>query len=387
MFEYFPDNYAWSLTTATLFDEVGTTSEPEEALRSVKHLAGGDPAAANEAWYEAFTRLAEKLERLGDIDLDEGHPLTAARKYHRAGIYHLRAERFLHHSDAREIMSYQRGIDIYRKAREVGRDPVEYVDVPFEGGAMPCLFVKAPVDGPAPCMVHIQGFDSLKEFHYPIIGEEYRRRGMHMLIADQPGAGGALRLHGLATGHETEHCVAALVDYAESRDDVDSDRIGLSGNSLGGYYAPRAAAFEKRLKCCIAWGAMWDFSVYFERAYAKIESAPSVPDMVSHGMWVMGQETPEDALAVARKMTLEGIADKITCPLLVAHGENDRQVPLWMAEKTYEEAVNSPNRKLKIFRLDEGGAEHCQIDNRQLIGDVMSDWAAEIFGLDPAGIH
>ena len=386
MFEYFPDNYAWSLTTATLFDEVGTVTEPEEALRSVRHLAGGDPATANEAWYEAFTRLGEKLERLGDVDMGEGHPLTASRKYHRAGSYHLRAERFLHHSDPREIMSYQRGIDIYRKAREVGRDPVEYVDIPFGDGAMPCIFVKADVPGPAPCMIHIQGFDSLKEFHYPIIGEEYRRRGMHMLIVDQPGAGGALRLHGLTAGHETEHYVAALVDYTESRADVDADRIGLSGNSLGGYYAPRAAAFEKRLKCCIAWGALWDFSVYFERAYAKIETAPSVPDMVSHGMWVMGQDTPEGALAVSRQMTLEGIADKITCPLLVAHGENDRQVPLWMAQKSYDAAVNSPNRKLKVFRLDEGGAEHCQIDNRQLIGDVMSDWAAEIFGLDPAGI-
>jgi len=386
MFEYFPDNYAWSLTTATLFDEVGTTSEVEEALRSVKHLAGGDPATANEAWYEAFMRLAQRLERLGDTDMAEGHPLTASRKYHRAGLYYLRAERFLHHSDPRERMAYQLGVDYFRKAREVGRDPVEYVDIPFEDGLMPCMFVKADVDGPAPCMIHIQGFDSLKELHYPIISEEYRKRGMHMLIVDQPGAGGALRLHGLTAGHETEHYVAKLVDYVEARDDVDADRIGLSGNSLGGYYAPRAAAFEKRLKCCIAWGALWDFSVYFERAYAKIESAPSVPDMVSHGMWVMGQKTPEDALAVSRKMTLEGVIDKITCPLLVCHGENDRQVPLWMAQKTYDEAVNSPNRKLKIFRLDEGGAEHCQIDNRQLIGDVMSDWAAEIFDLDPAGI-
>src|SRR3546814_5194574 len=94
-----------------MFDEVGTTSEPEEALRQVKHLAGGDPATANEAWYQSMTRLAERLGRMARADEAEGHPLTAARKWHRAGIYHLRAERFLAHTDAREIMSYRRGID------------------------------------------------------------------------------------------------------------------------------------------------------------------------------------------------------------------------------------------------------------------------------------
>lgn len=386
MFEYFPDNYAWSLTTATLFDEIGTVSEPEEVLRALRPVAGGDKRVANEAWFEAFTRLAERLERLADQDLAEGHPLTAARKYHRAGVYHLRAERFLHHTDAREIVSYRRGTALYRRARELARDPVEFIEVPYGGGAMPCLFVKAVGSTPAPCIIHVQGFDSLKEMHYPIIGNEYRRRGMHMLIADQAGAGGALRLYGLTTNHESEHWVRALVDYAERRPDVDAKRIGLSGNSLGGYYAPRAAAFEKRLAACIAWGAIWDFSVYFDRAYAQIETAPSVSDMVQHGMWVFGQKTPEGARAVANAMKLEGVIDKVTCPLLVVHGENDRQVPLWTAERTHQAAVNSPQRKLKVFRLDEGGAEHCQIDNRQLVGDVMSDWAAEVFGLSPAGV-
>ena len=108
--------------------------------------------------------------------------------------------------------------------------------------------------------------------------------------------------------------------------------------------------------------------------------------MVQHGMWVFGQKTPEGARAVANAMKLEGVIDKVTCPLLVVHGENDRQVPLWTAERTHQAAVNSPQRKLKVFRLDEGGAEHCQIDNRQLVGDVMSDWAAEVFGLSPAGV-
>ena len=387
MFEYFPDNYAWSLTAAPLFDEVGTISEPEEALREVRHLAGADKAVANEAWHESFIKLAEKLERLGSIDLNEGHPLTAARKLHRSGLYFLRAERFLHHDDSRKLRTYLRGIKNFRMARELAKEPVEYIDVPYKEGAIPCIFVKSNVRDPAPTMIHLQGFDSVKEFQHPLISNEYNKRGMHMLIADQPGAGGALRLHGLATDHETEHCVKAVLDYAETRKDVDSEKIGLSGNSLGGYYAPRAAAFEKRLKCCIAWGALYDFGPIFESATQKVLTAPSVPDVVTHGMWVTGQKTAEDALKVAKRMTLKGIVQKITCPILIAHGENDRQVPVSDAERTYEEAINSSQRKLKIFTLEEGGAEHCQVDNRQLIGDVMSDWAAEIFGLDPAGIN
>ena len=65
-------------------------------------------------------------------------------------------------------------------------------------------------------------------------------------------------------------------------------------------------------------------------------------------------------------MTLENVADKITCPLLIVHGENDRQIPLWHAEKTYAAAVNSQDRELKIFHLADGGAEHCGADNGPL---------------------
>ena len=92
------------------------------------------------------------------------------------------------------------------------------------------------------------------------------------------------------------------------------------------------------------------------------------------------------AIAVAKQLTLEGVVEKITCPLLIVHGENDRQVPLWHAEKTIEEAVNSPNRKLKVFTLAEGGAEHCQADNRSLAVDCIADWVAEVLGGDPKGV-
>ena len=386
MFEYFPDNYPWSLTTATLFDEAGTTSEPEEALRTLRAVAGGDKAIANEQWYQAMTRLGERVERLGEEDAANGHPLTAGRKLYRAALYYLRAERFVPHGDARQTMIYRRGTDLYRRAMEMQRRPVSFLDVPFEGSSLPALFVPARGEGPWPCAIFIQGFDSLKEWYYPLVGEEFSRRGVAMLIVDQPGAGGALRLNGLPATPDTERSVGACVDYLESRDDVDRKRIGVIGISLGGYYAPRAAAFEKRLAACAAWGAIWDFGYLFDTLFSRTGYAESIPDMVRHAMWVFGKPTPEEAADVARAMTLEGIAENITCPLLVMHGENDRQVPLWTAEKTYEAATNSARRELKIFRLADGGAEHCQVDNRSYGADCAADWFAGVLGGDAAGI-
>jgi dipeptidyl aminopeptidase/acylaminoacyl peptidase len=72
--------------------------------------------------------------------------------------------------------------------------------------------------------------------------------------------------------------------------------------------------------------------------------------------------------------------DKITCPLLVIHGENDRQVPLWHAERTIEAAVNSRERELKVCRLADGAAEHCGAHNGPLIVDYMTDWVADKLG-------
>jgi fermentation-respiration switch protein FrsA (DUF1100 family) len=94
----------------------------------------------------------------------------------------------------------------------------------------------------------------------------------------------------------------------------------------------------------------------------------------------------EEAAAVAKQFVLEGVADKITCPLLVVHGENDRQIPLWHAQRLIEAAVNSPNRKLKVFTLAEGGAEHCQVDNQVLAVDYMADWVAKTLGGNLKGV-
>ena len=389
MFEYFPNNYTWSLAVMSALNRGAQMSEVDEACRPLKEVAGvkallGDPTQQR-AWFESWMKVSERVQRLGEADEAAGHPLSAGRKYLRAGLYYLLAERMPSHKDPRRLDAYKRGIEIYKRGLICRKEPVEFVEVPFGKHMLPALFSKAPVPGRAPCVVHFDGLDVTKEIIYAAVADEFRRRGISLLIVDHPGVGAALRLQGLPSGPETEKPAGASVDYLETRADVDPKRIGIMALSLGGYYAPRAAAFEKRFACAVAWGAIFDYhACVSDRIGGRGE--PSVPGYAEHVNWVFGCDKIEDTLKIVKQMTLEGIADKITCPLLIVHGENDRQVPLWHAERTYQAAVNSPGRELKICRLADGGAEHCGADNGPLVVDYMTDWVAEKLGGNVKGI-
>ncbi len=386
MFEYFPNNYPWSLAVMSALNRGGQISEVDDACRSLRDIAAkkNDPAA-QDAWFQSWVKLAERVERLGDIDAQADHPLSAGRKFMRAGLYYLLAERMPSHKDPRRLIAYRRGIEVYAKGLRHRREPVERVEIPYGEHRLAAYFVKAAVSGRAPCMVHFDGFDITKEIIYGAVADEYRRRGISLLIVDHPGVGEALRLRQLHSAPDTEKPAGAAIDYLQTRVDVDPDRIGIVALSLGGYYAPRAAAYEKRLKCCVAWGAIFDFGAAFEARIGGTNE-PSVPGYAEHAQWVFGTKSLDETRAIVRQMTLEKAAAEITCPLLIVHGENDRQIPLWHAEKTYECAVNSADRELKIFRLADGAAEHCGADNGSLVVDYITDWCAEKLGASPGGI-
>ena len=109
-------------------------------------------------------------------------------------------------------------------------------------------------------LVQVNGLDSTKEMKYRVgLPAWLAQRGVSSLVVDQPGTGEALRLHGMTARYDSEHWASRIVDWLETRDDVDPQRIGLEGVSLGGYYCPRAVAFEPRFACGVAWGANHDW--------------------------------------------------------------------------------------------------------------------------------
>jgi pimeloyl-ACP methyl ester carboxylesterase len=267
----------------------------------------------------------------------------------------------------------------------LGRENCERVEIPYEGGIIPGLFTQATSpDGRAPCLVFINGLDSSKELLYwTRLNQELERRGVSTLCIDQPGAGEALRAYGLTAVYNTEIWAAKVVDYLETRNDVDHQRIGIAGISLGGYYAPRAVAFEPRFALGATWGGNHDWGEIQKRRLAREGDRP-VPHYWEHVQWVWGAKDMDDFMDIAANTTLDGILDRVKVPFLVTHGERDRQIPLEFAQRTYDQLVNSPRRELKLFTAREGGVEHVGADNMAFGRDFIADWVAESFGTPTA---
>jgi dienelactone hydrolase len=205
------------------------------------------------------------------------------------------------------------------------------------------------------------------------------RRGISTLCVDQPGTGETLRLQGLPATHESERWASCAVDWLVEQADVDAQRIGMTGISLGGHFAPRAVAFEPRFASGAVWGANHNWAEVQQKRLNR-EGENPVPHYWAHVMWVFGASSMAEFLAKAEGMHLNGILDRIRVPFLVTHGEKDRQIALAYAHQTYDQLVNSPRRELKVFTQREGGVEHVGADNMSYGRDCIADWFAETLG-------
>jgi dipeptidyl aminopeptidase/acylaminoacyl peptidase len=169
------------------------------------------------------------------------------------------------------------------------------------------------------------------------------------------------------------------VDWLETQPDVNAKRIGMTGISLGGYFTPRAVAFEPRFSAGAVWGANHDWAEV-QRKRLRREGEHPVPHYWNHVHWVFGAADMADFLDKASGMTLDGVMEQITVPFLVTHGEADRQISVEYAHKSYERLINARSRELKIFTSREGGVEHVGADNMSFGRDYIADWFAEQLG-------
>ena len=378
MYEPFPGNYVWNLSVNICLGMGGAIGEIDKANERVREVARQGDDAGTEAFFSAWISMADRVAELADEAAAGGHYLSAAEKYGRATAYYITAERMQSRHYEPRKQAYRTMLNTMERMIVAGGLNCQRVEIPYGNASFPGLFVKGQGAGPRPCMVFCNGLDSVKEMIYLSMRDEFAKRGVSCLMIDQPGVGEALRLNGLCAIAESERWASAAVDYLEGRKDVDHRRIGMMGWSLGGYYAPRAAAFESRIKVCVAWGANHNWGEVQRRRLAKEGDRP-VPHYWDHVMWVFGKDNLDAFMEYAPRISLVGVVQNIKVPFLVAHGANDRQIPIEYARQSYDEAVNSPMRELKIFTEREGGIEHVSADNMEPARSYIADWAAQRF--------
>ena len=379
MFEPFPGNYVWNLSVNICLAMGGAIGEIDQANAQVREIAQQGEDNGTEAFFAAWGAMADRLKALGNDARAAGHGLTAANKYLRATAYYMTAERMQSRHYAPRQTMYRTMLDTMQAAISAGGYLWERVDIPYGQSNFPGLFIPGKGEGPRPCLIFCNGLDSVKEMILLCCRDAFAARGISVLAIDQPGVGEALRLSGLTAEVATERWAGAALDVLERREDVDGDRIGIVGWSLGGYFAPRAAAYEKRLKLCVAWGGNHDWGELQTRRLAHEGDRP-VPHYWDHVQWVWGATSLDDFMAKMPEVTLTGHLQNIAVPFLITHGSNDRQIPAEYAQRSYDQAVNSPRRALKYFTPREGGVEHVSADNLEPVLGYIADWAADRFG-------
>lgn len=222
------------------------------------------------------------------------------------------------------------------------------------------LRLPANVERP-PLVLLIAGLDSTKEEFFRV-EEQFLARGMATFSFDGPGQGEAGDTSWIRPDYEV--AVGAILDVLATRGDLDADRIGAFGVSLGGYYAVRAAAFEPRLRAVVVSGAPYDYG-------------PIVPERPAHSkatfIYHSGCSTERDALAVARQLNLRGVANRVSQPVLVVAGKQDRLVPWQQAEQL---AAEAPAAELWLF--DDGN--HVCTNRVAQWRPQAADWLARRLG-------
>ena len=328
-----------------------------------------------DAWEEEWCRMGARLEKIADAAEAAGHGMTAAHYYLRAGMYYFTGERFIYPGEHKREVG-RKSIELQTRGLLRRHPNVERVEVPFEGGSLPALFMKAQAATRAPTVVVFDGMDNCKEMSVLFNGLEFAARGWNTLAIDGPGQGETLRLRGLYARHDYETAGSAAYDYVAKRAEVDPAKVIVMGYSFGGYYASRVAAFETRYAAGVAFAALhWDLAGWQREIKRRLETDPkNTAQSAFHFRWIMGHIDDADAaIAKAERFSLADVAPRIEMPFLIVHAAEDKVVPVASAHKLFD-AIGSRRKHLEILTAEDGSVYHAQADNRQVGVDYIADW-------------
>src|SRR5205823_3156515 len=260
-----------------------------------------------EDWCAAWSARAAVHEDLGRNALKESLLLTASEHLVRAAMYYHFAKFVFVQDPPQMRAAHKKAVECYTSALPYMRPPGERVSIGEYVGVL-----RKPNATRCPVLIMAPGLDSTKE-ELHAYEEPFLARGIAVLAIDGPGQGEAE--YEIPICGDYERAATTVVDWIEERNDLDAERIAIWGVSLGGYYAPRAAAYEKRFKACIALSGPFDWAQIWD----------GLPELTRSTFRVRSHSADEnEAKRNAAKLTLKDAAREITCPIFIVAGRQDR---------------------------------------------------------------
>jgi len=313
-------------------------------------------------WCSAWSRRAAIHESLGNAALAAAQSRSAGHHLTRAAVcYHFAKFVFVH--DVEQMReAHMKAVACRRAALPHLDPPGERVEIGHAGTRLFGILRKPRGSARPPVVAMCMGLDSAKE-EMDAYESTFLARGMATLTFDGPGQGEAE--YELPIRGDYEAAVKSVIDWIEMRDDLEHSRVGLWGVSLGGYYAPRAAAFEKRVKACIALSGPYDWADLW----------PQLNPLTREAFRVRAKcATEETAREYGAALTLKGVASNITCPLYIVAGKLDRIVPWQDAERLAREAGGP----VELLTIDDGN--HVANNRAYRYRTQSADWMARQLG-------
>ncbi|PYI01173.1 alpha/beta-hydrolase [Aspergillus sclerotiicarbonarius CBS 121057] len=376
-----------------------------EVLRAASQITPGD----FESWYNEFLYLGNAIHAKAAAIDSSRFPVSAREAYFRSSTYYRYAPFFLHAnaSDPRINTLGALAVDDFNRAAALLPLPAENIDLPasspnIPGGDfyVPARFFKAQQgNAKLPTIIVGTGYDAAHEDIYHEIGVEILERGWNVITFEGPGQPTVLRDENLGFIPDWWNVVSPVVDYLETRPDVDMDHVALAGVSFGGELIPLAASREHRLSAVLAIDGMSSLYELFEAGfsatnitdlyddgdYAKFDeeiwaleydsSETSLRWMLAQSLFTFNTDSPSDWWSRLPAFTVNAtMLANISCPVFIGEGENDSSAP-GQAEEMVK-AIGK-NATYNLFRTDVGAGEHCQIGAEAQLAQVAWDWLAD----------
>jgi pimeloyl-ACP methyl ester carboxylesterase len=367
-----------------------------ETLATIERIPEGD----TEAWVTEWTKTADRLVKQANESLQGGHTVSARTKLLRASTYydHASAQSPGTQDATRYTKLWEKHRKCWDRAVDLFESPVEKVQIPYEGTTLEGYFFTPPgaSAAPRPTVILNNGSDGPVISQWSMGGRAAIARGWNAITFDGPGQGAALHRQHLYFRADWEQVVTPVVDWLLTRPEVDAKKVALQGVSQGGYWAPRAAAFEHRLAALVADPGVMRVASSWESHLPK-ELVQLIDDgnqkdfdalmganpneqqqaMLAWRMAPYGTTSYYEAYVKAREQTLDAdMVAKIQCPALVLDPEHEQ---FWPGQSQQFFDALTCEKQLARFTADEGADWHCEPAAQSLRDEVVFDFLETVF--------